>query len=242
MTERMSEEVMRGKLAAKLVEARKNVGYIQKTGYNEAQSYSYATAQRVYDKVRDELDRLGVATAAGFRLTANDAYTTKSGGAGQRVVVECMLKFIDAETGFSESVVALGGGSDTGDKAVMKANTSSLKYALTAAFLISWGDDPESDTKTDRDGAAAAPAKVTGGGEKTEKPKAGKKPTKSQATLAALLEQLAKVQTEEQLNAFKLEGNTKRGEMSPDEWGALLSAVRGFKLPETPAAPEGETK
>ena len=44
----------------------------------------------------------------------------------------------------------MGQGTDKGDKAVMKANTAALKYALAGIFLISWGDDPEADVETDK--------------------------------------------------------------------------------------------
>lgn len=44
------------------------------------------------------------------------------------------------------SIVGLGSGQDSGDKAIMKAQTAAIKYAYLLSFAISTGDDPENDT------------------------------------------------------------------------------------------------
>ncbi len=54
--------------------------------------------------------------------------------------------FLDEKTGRKKAEKAL---KDAGDKALMKAQTAAIKYAMARAFNISWGDDPEADPKVD---------------------------------------------------------------------------------------------
>ena len=62
-------------------------------------------------------------------------------------VVKTTLYFTDGY--FIAKAEGLGSGIDSGDKAVMKGNTASMKYACSGKFLISWGDDPEANGQDD---------------------------------------------------------------------------------------------
>src|SRR5690606_34885912 len=64
-------------------------------------------------------------------------------------VASVTLRIVDTESAEEIQVSGLGQGSDKGDKAVMKAVTAAVKYALSTGFLISWGDDPEADSGVD---------------------------------------------------------------------------------------------
>ena len=59
------------------------------------------------------------------------------------------VTLVDMESGETFSLVGLGSGQDSGDKAVMKAQTASMKYAYLLSLAISTGDDPEADAQTD---------------------------------------------------------------------------------------------
>jgi hypothetical protein len=154
-------------LANKLAEVGLQIGYIQKDGVNTFHKYSYASAEAVLKKANKELFSRGIAVRSDSKL----AFLSED---SSRAVVHTTLTFVDGETGETHSVNGLGQGSDKGDKAVMKANTAALKYALSGAFLISWGDDPEADATTDRaaasDGEEEAPAKRPSS-RRTTKPK-----------------------------------------------------------------------
>jgi hypothetical protein len=63
-------------------------------------------------------------------------------------IVRITLTFHHGEETLSAQ--GIGQGFDKGDKAVMKAMTAAQKYAYATAFCISWGDDPEADSTTDR--------------------------------------------------------------------------------------------
>lgn len=129
-------------LVERLVEIRKRCGYVQKDATNTGQGYRYASAEAVLNKVRDAANDLGVATASEVMTThfQVDEGTT-------RCAVHMSLKF--SMGGQTVTFQGVGGGQDRGDKAVMKASTAALKYALASGLLISWGDDPEADASTD---------------------------------------------------------------------------------------------
>ena len=131
-------------LVQHMAEVMKEVGYVQKDATNDFQRYTYASAQAVFDKVRKELSERGIAVCGDVELVASEIVGDK---AKHLVVAKHTITFTDGTD--SLSVSALGEGIDAGDKAAMKANTAGVKYCLAKAFLISWGDDPEADSKTD---------------------------------------------------------------------------------------------
>jgi len=55
----------------------------------------------------------------------------------------------------------MGSGQDSGDKAVMKAQTAAIKYAYLLSFAISTGDDPEADQRTDESSSASSVLSAT---------------------------------------------------------------------------------
>jgi hypothetical protein len=171
------------------------VGYVQKDGKNQAQSYKYASAEAVLKKVNAELSARAIAISSVATLehfnvehyetkgkTRDGSDFTKQNFRSD-AVVKLSLTFtsdiisVDPETNATSinheeiTVEGIGASTDLGDKAVMKANTAAIKYCLTNAFLISWGDDPEASTAGD---APSAP--------KASKPKAKAKASKPKAT------------------------------------------------------------
>ena len=136
-------------LVQHMAEVMKEVGYVQKDGKLEAfPYYTYATAEKVYEKVRNALSEREIAVCGDAELAASEIVTTQK-GPRHIVVVKHTLTFTDGTD--SLSVSALGEGFDAGDKATAKANTIAVKYCLAKAFLISWGDDPESGPQNDGD-------------------------------------------------------------------------------------------
>jgi hypothetical protein len=136
------------------------VGYVQKDGKNDFHGYKYASAEAVLRKVNAALAAKGIAVGSSAEIVHHD-------DACKMAVVKVTLHFHRGAC--RVTVEGLGQGSDKGDKAVMKANTAALKYALANAFMISWGDDPEASAAHDEEPtrvekkapvkkAAAAPA------------------------------------------------------------------------------------
>ena len=134
-------------LVQHMAEVMKEVGYVQKDatmGSGGSFSYTYASAQAVFDKVRSSLSERGIAVCGDVELVASEIVGPKN---KHLVVAKHTITFTDGTD--SLSVSALGEGIDAGDKASMKANTAAVKYCLAKAFLISWGDDPEADPASD---------------------------------------------------------------------------------------------
>lgn len=124
-----------------LAEVMNIVGYIQKDGKNDFHKYKYASAEKVLGKVNEELSKRGIC----IQSQAQSVHYEH----GHAVVwVRLNLRRGDETISFE----GIGEGSDKGDKAIMKANTAAIKYALASGFLISWGDDPEQDSSTDERG------------------------------------------------------------------------------------------
>jgi len=117
------------------------VGFVAKDGKNAHFKYRYTSAEAVLNKVRSALIRQNVSLSS----QANVAWISPD---GKNAVVHMRLTFHLGDE--SASVEGLGQGSDSTDKAVMKANTAALKYALANAFLISFGDDPEADSSIEK--------------------------------------------------------------------------------------------
>ena len=126
------------KFHSDLAEVMAEVGYVQKDGTNSHFKYKYASAEAVLKKLNAALSQRKIALGSTVELLNYEA-----GNAIVRITLTLMRG-----TDFLQ-VSGLGQGQDKGDKAVMKANTAALKYAVANAFLISWGDDPEADASTD---------------------------------------------------------------------------------------------
>jgi hypothetical protein len=131
------------KLAAKLLRVMSSLGWIEKGGSNTAQNYKYVQADDVAAEVRKVLAEHGVALAASVLSVKDREVET---GRGTKMHVSQVLvgwTFIDTESGASFTSVIPGEAMDAGDKAIYKAMTGSLKYAMKMNFLIPTGEDPE---------------------------------------------------------------------------------------------------
>ena len=125
----------------------KAVGYIEKTGTNASQGYKYVQAAAVADKIRNEF------AERGLTMIPENIEVTESGltPSGKQALVTLLItwKITDSESGEFVTFQSVGSGSDSTDKAVYKAMTGALKYALLLGFLIPTGDDPENEKAAD---------------------------------------------------------------------------------------------
>lgn len=141
------------------------VGYIQKDATNDFQRYKYASAEKVFTKVRDELSARGIIIERDVELSgvkfAEPLTKIDDNGHAQPAGINVIYDYVGYFVLGNKQVAFCGSGQgfDKGDKGVMKAETAALKYALAGTFLISWGDDPEADISTDKDARSPAPKK-----------------------------------------------------------------------------------
>ena len=145
----------RNEFVATLSDVMNEVGYVQKDATNDHQNYRYASAEKVLGKLRTALHERHMAVESAADLEHFEIYDTQK-GKRSLAVVKLSIDVTDGE--HTATMQGLGSGMDAGDKAVMKANTAALKYALASGFLISWGDDPEADPNGELLGHANEPS------------------------------------------------------------------------------------
>lgn len=133
-------------LLTKLVEITAVVERIPKNGHNDKQNYDYALESDIKDVVRKEMSERDLVLISS-ELSRNKSELQGRNGVQQLVTLEVQFTIFDAETGESIQFTGFGDGQDFGDKALYKAKTGALKYALTTLFLIPTGDDPETEGK-----------------------------------------------------------------------------------------------
>lgn len=123
--------------------AYKECGYVQKAGKNKEQGYKFAGEADFIEAIRPVLLAHGITVfPSAYELIKSEDYATKSGTRMNRIVAKYTFTFAHTSGEFI-SVVAVGEGADSSDKASPKAATIALKYALRQTLLIETGDDPD---------------------------------------------------------------------------------------------------
>lgn len=128
-------------LYQKLIEVMSEIGRIEKRGWNDYHKYAYVMEADLMEAVRDRLALRNVLLIPSLENCQHDETLTTA---------LMRFTFVDAESGEKHEVQWAGTGDDKGDKGLYKAYTGAEKYFLMKMFLISTGDDPEADTKTDK--------------------------------------------------------------------------------------------
>ncbi len=138
-------------IATKLVAAMGEIDAVTKEGRNELQKYKYVRAADVANEVRKVLVKHKIAftysTGNHERWTVDriDRQTGNVIGQMNYSNLEVHFTFTDADSGESITLNGIGCGQDTGEKAVYKAMTGALKYALRMNFIIPDESDPENE-------------------------------------------------------------------------------------------------
>lgn len=115
--------------------------YIQKNGHNKHFDYSFVQEADVKAAVSKALRAHGL-------VLWNVEYHALGECSGKAATLRCEVSIGDADKDNFVTFMGVGAGTDSSDKAPMKACAASLKYALTSGFLIATGDDPEEDGGT----------------------------------------------------------------------------------------------
>lgn len=123
-------------LYEKLSLAMKSCSYIEKTGENTFHGYSYVTSSDVLERVNDALTSVGLITVVTPTLLDLREVQTAKGNIDKHATISVTISIIDVETGESVQISGIGSGQDSGDKAIMKAETAAIKYAYMLSFCI----------------------------------------------------------------------------------------------------------
>lgn len=118
-------------------------GILKRGAENEFDKYKYFSESQ-YKQLFTELF-----SNNGLELTTSIVEVFEFSGTqkmpfGRRV--EMSIKLTDIETGFGETSITVGEGTDKGDKAIYKAMTGALKYYFADNFIVATGDDPETES------------------------------------------------------------------------------------------------
>lgn len=130
---------------------------LEKSKHNKSQNYDYVPAVLVVRTVRKALIDLKVYAEINFTFEGQPytiARAKEPNAPFSAVNVRCTVKFLDLESLETSTHSGLGSGADLGDKAVYKAQTGALKYALKNACLAPDERDPEADESVDNGGYA----------------------------------------------------------------------------------------
>ena len=144
------------KLAKKLIAVMQECRYITKNGVNTFHKYKYATCADVLEMVNAAFVKHGIASITVPEVVDLHEVTTAKGSTEHIATVKITIKLVDADSGESLEISGMGSGQDSGDKAVMKAQTAAIKYAYLLSFAISTGDDPEADQRIDESSSASS--------------------------------------------------------------------------------------
>lgn len=127
--------------------------FFGKDGYNDHHKYKYVSEARVKQAVRDALAAEGL-------LITDVRVDVLPGSTPTAAMVKVSLLVGDG-VGFGPAArfEGVGGDQDKSGKAVMKATAAAIKYALTTAFLVPTGDDPEANKEADEIGRGNAAPK-----------------------------------------------------------------------------------
>lgn len=148
-------------LHAKLALLRRDFGFIGKTGTNTGVGggYQFVEATHVSRRFVERASELNLTMLP----TMMDVTDIRASVSGKQFVYTVMSqwKITDADTGESEYVFSFGQGADNGDKALPKAQTNAMKYAILLVLQAA-GDDPENDPRTDEIENAPQGITITG--------------------------------------------------------------------------------
>jgi len=138
------------KLATKLIQVMTECSHITKNGTNSFHGYKYATSADVLEKINASLVKHGICSIAIPELISMVDVTTAKENIEKLATVKMDIMLFDKDSGETVTITGLGSGQDSGDKAVMKAETAAIKYAYMLSMAIATGDDPEADENVDK--------------------------------------------------------------------------------------------
>ena len=134
-------------LAAKIAAISKDLGAIKKGGHNKEQHYDFIEYAAVSGKIRELLDKHGVAIIPTVTDYERDDVKSGSGKTGYHYTLKMHFTVINADDP-TEKIESdwLGESTDWGDKGVNKAETSGTKYFYMRLFNISEKGDTDNET------------------------------------------------------------------------------------------------
>lgn len=133
-------------LAARIAAISKDLGAIQKGGHNREQHYDFIEYAAVSGKIRELLDKHGVAIIPSVTSYERDDVKSKNGATGYHYTLQMHFTAINADDPQDKLEADwMGESTDWGDKGINKAETSGTKYFYMRLFNISEKSDADND-------------------------------------------------------------------------------------------------
>ena len=127
------------KLTEKLLRIMQECAHIGKDAINDEGGYPYVSAAKINDSVNRALTKYGVVTTAESKIADIRTIENKIFAA-----VEVKITLYDTDSDETLTITGAGTGVDASDKAIAKAQTMAVKYALKNSLLIAdSADDPD---------------------------------------------------------------------------------------------------
>lgn len=131
-------------LAATIAAVAADVGVVGKDGYNQHAKYKYAGIESLARATTPIMARHGlIMVPADIATSWYDAGKTRNGATQRGCVMVVTWHVGHAHSDEVLTIVSVGEGIDSGDKAAYKSQTGARKYALLALLGIATGDDAE---------------------------------------------------------------------------------------------------
>jgi len=135
------EHLPTGKITAALCKAISEIGAVEKTGYNSFHKYKYASDTDIKRAVQP------VFAAHELALRPLELLTLEGTGESKSNRVDMVIRWrLSHSSGEWMDFEVPSTGMDSGDKAIYKAITGNIKYALAQICIIPTDDDAERDS------------------------------------------------------------------------------------------------
>lgn len=148
-------------LSARIATISKELGVIKKGGHNSEQHYDFIEYAAVSGKIRELLDKHGVAIIPTVTDYERDDVKSRNGATGYHYTLKMHFTIINADDQ-ADRIEAdwMGESTDWGDKGINKAETSGTKYFYMRLFNISEKGDADNDPDSQNNAAEESkPAK-----------------------------------------------------------------------------------
>lgn len=129
---------------------------VEKKGLNEFFNFNFMRYDDLIDELRKLFSKHKLAIITSNDLVRSDLVLLKEKGNEKKydfyAITKVRLKVRHIETGDCEECSGVGGGLDSGDKAIAKANTGALKTLLSVLFQTATADEAAEDANAGNQG------------------------------------------------------------------------------------------
>lgn len=133
------------KVMEKIHTIMKEMGWIEKDGWNAFNKYKYVTEANLVAQFREKLIEHRLMLTLSVESHEVIPFKNANGAAKFMTTLKGQAQFYDLDSGEIFERGFVGQGEDSGDKGAYKAYTGANKYVIMKTLQLPTGDDPEAD-------------------------------------------------------------------------------------------------